>query len=134
MADSSNRFNGIVDNLFKGMKNMDGFLSTKTVVGESITVGDTILIPLVDVSFGMFAGAGHNKNGNSGAGGMGGKITPSAVLVIRNNNAKIVSVKNQDNFSRVIDLVPEIMEKLKKDKDGELSKEEIIDNAFPDKE
>lgn len=36
---------------------MDGFVSAKTVVGDAIHVGDTIILPLVDVSFGVGAGA-----------------------------------------------------------------------------
>ena len=51
MAESS--FNSVVDSLLHGM---DGFLSTKTVVGEPTKIGDTIIIPLVDVSFGVGAG------------------------------------------------------------------------------
>ena len=82
MAD--NNFNETVESLFKGM---DSFLTTKTVVGEAIKFDDgTIVLPLVDVSFGVAAGAFSNKEkpGNSsaseknnGGGGMGGKIQPS---------------------------------------------------------
>ena len=43
MAD--NNFNSVMTSLLKGV---DGVLSTKTVVGEPINVGDTILVPLVD--------------------------------------------------------------------------------------
>ena len=75
MAD--NKFDTTVSSLFKGM---DGFLSAKTVVGEPVTVNDTIILPLVDVSFGVAAGAGNNDNKNKAAGGMGGKMSPSAVL------------------------------------------------------
>ena len=46
---SDNSFKTTVDSLFKGM---DSFITTKTVVGEAITVGDTIILPLIDVSFG----------------------------------------------------------------------------------
>ena len=86
MADKEN-FQGVVEALLKGM---DTVLSTKTVVGEATTVGDTIILPLVDVSFGVAAGAGSNgqKNSASGAGGLGGKMTPSAVLVIKNGKIK----------------------------------------------
>ena len=45
---SENNFQNTVDSLFKGM---DSFVTTKTVVGDAITVGDTILLPLVDVTF-----------------------------------------------------------------------------------
>lgn len=51
---SENNFKATVDSLFKGM---DSFITAKTVVGEAITVGDTIILPLIDVTFGVGAGA-----------------------------------------------------------------------------
>ena len=83
MADNS--FNNTVESLFKGM---DSFITTKTVVGDAIHIGDTIILPLVDVSFGVAAGAFSQEKKNNGAGGMGGKINPSAVLVIQNGVTK----------------------------------------------
>ena len=48
-----NTFHATVESLFKGM---DSFITTKTVVGEAVHIGDTIILPLVDVSFGVGAG------------------------------------------------------------------------------
>ena len=59
------------------------FMTTKTVVGDAITVGDTIILPLVDVSFGMGATAKAEGVKSGGGGGIGGKMTPSAVLLPR---------------------------------------------------
>ena len=42
-----NSFHTTVESLFKGM---DSFITTKTVVGDAIHIGDTIILPLVDVS------------------------------------------------------------------------------------
>ena len=105
------KFDATVAALFKGM---DGFLSAKTVVGEPITVNDTIILPLVDVSFGIAAGAGNSENKNKAGGGMGGKMSPSAVLVIHDGITRLVNVKNQDTVTNLIDMVPEIIEKFKK--------------------
>jgi uncharacterized spore protein YtfJ len=105
------KFDATVAALFKGM---DGFLSAKTVVGEPITVNDTIILPLVDVSFGIAAGAGNSENKNKAGGGMGGKMSPSAVLVIHDGITRLVNVKNQDTVTKLIDMVPEIIEKFKK--------------------
>ena len=91
MADNS--FHTTVESLFKGM---DSFITTKTVVGDAIHTGDTIILPLVDVSFGVAAGAFSQEKKNNGAGGMGGKIMPSAVLVIQNGTTKLVNIKNPD--------------------------------------
>ena len=103
-------FNQTVGSLFKGM---DALLTTKTVVGEPTQVGDTIILPLVDVNFGVAAGAFAKDGGkNSAGGGMGGKMSPSAVLVIQNGKAKMVSVKDQDTMSKIIDMVPEVVDKV----------------------
>ena len=46
-------FNETVESLFRGM---DSFITTKTVVGDAVHIGDTIILPMVDVSFGVAAG------------------------------------------------------------------------------
>lgn len=111
MAD--NTFLSTVESLFKGM---DGFITSKTVVGDAVRFDDgTIILPLVEVSFGVGAGAFSNGGKNNAGGGMGGKITPSSVLVIQNGSARLVNVKNQDTITKVIDMVPDLIDKFKKD-------------------
>ena len=101
-------FQGTVDSLFKGMEE---FVTSKTCVGDPIYVGDTIILPLVDVSFGVMASAKNEERRSNGGGGMGGKMTPSALLVIKDGSTKLVNVRNQDSLSKIIDLVPEIAAK-----------------------
>ena len=108
MSDSNNTFRNTVESLFKGM---DSFITTKTVVGDAIHIGDTIILPLVDVSFGVGAGAFSQEKKNNGAGGMGGKITPSAVLVIQNGTTKLVNIKNQDGVTKILDMVLDFVNK-----------------------
>ncbi len=111
---AENSFNATVEALFKGM---DGFLTTKTVVGDAVKFDDgTIILPLVDVSFGVGAGAFAGNSKNNAGGGMGGKISPSSVLVIKDGHAKLVNVKNQDVVTKVIDLVPDVLDRFTKDK------------------
>lgn len=106
----ANDFNQTVGSLFQGM---DSLLTTKTVVGEPTKVGDTIILPLVDVNFGIAAGAfGKNGGSNSAGGGMGGKMSPTAVLVIQNGHAKMIPVKQGDTVSKVIDMIPEVVDKI----------------------
>lgn len=112
---SNNNFNETVESLFKGM---DSFLTTKTVVGDAVKFDDgTIILPLVDVSFGVGAGA-NSKEGdkNNAGGGMGGKITPSAILVIKDGKSQLVNVKNQDSLNKIIDMVPDFVSKFTKGK------------------
>ena len=127
---SGNNFQSTVESLFKGM---DSFITTKTVVGDAITVGDTILLPLVDVSFGVGAGAFSGDKKNNGGGGMGGKISPSAVLVISNGVTKLVNIRNQDGLTKILDMVPDFLNKFsegKKEPEAatQESKEKIVVN------
>ena len=109
MADESkkNNFQNTVDSLFKGM---DGFMTTKTVVGDAITVGDTIILPLVDVSFGMGATA-KAEGVKSGGGG--------AVLVIKDGATKLVNIKNQDSMTKILDMVPDFVNKFTSGSDAD---------------
>ena len=117
-----NSFHTTIESLFKGM---DSFITTKTVVGDAIHIGDTIILPLVDVSFGVAAGAFSQEKKNNGAGGMGGKIMPSAVLVIQNGSTKLVNVKNQDGVTKILDMVPDFVNKFTSKKgDAVLSKDD----------
>lgn len=124
---AENNFQNTVGALFQGM---DSFISTKTVVGDAITVGDNIILPLVDVSFGVGAGAFSDNGKNNGGGGLGGKITPSAVLVINKNGTRLVNIKNQDAITKILDMIPDISDKFtgkgKKDECSEQDLENIL--------
>ncbi|EHI56055.1 hypothetical protein HMPREF9333_00837 [Johnsonella ignava ATCC 51276] len=103
-----------ISSLFDGM---ELFINTKTVVGEPIKIDDTIILPLVDVTCGMAAG-GFEKNAQySGGGGMNAKMSPAAILIIQNGRSRLVNVRNQDALSKIIDLVPEFVNKFKSNKD-----------------
>ena len=121
---AENKFNSTVESLFKGM---DSFITTKTVVGDAINIGDTIILPLVDVSFGVAAGAFMQEKKNNGAGGLGGKIQPSAVLVIQDGQTKLVNIKNQDGMTKILDMVPDLVNKFTsgKDDDEDISLDDI---------
>ncbi len=105
---NNNTFEKTVETLFKGMEN---FVTSKTVVGEAIHIGDTIILPLVDVSFGVGAGAFSGEKKNNGGGGLGGKISPNSILVMQNGTTKLINVKNQDAMTKVLDMVPDIINK-----------------------
>ena len=104
MAD--NQFSSTVEALFKGM---DNFVTTKTVVGEAVKIDDTIILPLVDVTCAMAAGAFSQPSKNNGAGGMRAKMSPSAILVIQNGVTKLVNIKHQDAVTKIIDMVPDFV-------------------------
>lgn len=120
-----NNFKETVASLFKGM---DSFISAKTVIGEPIYAGDTIILPLVDVSFGVGAGAFAGEAKNNGGGGMTGKVSPCAVLVIQNGTTKLVNVKNQDGLTKVLDMVPDFVNRFTSGK-GDSDSESMEDDA-----
>ena len=123
------KFNGTVDALMKGMSNV---LTTKTVVGDAVTVGDTIILPLVDVTFGVGAGAFAGEKKNNGGGGMGGKISPSAVLVISGGVTKLVNIKNQDGLTKILDMVPDFVNKFTSGKKESSPVADAIQDAVDD--
>ena len=123
MADYSD-FKNTVDTLFGGM---ESFMSSKTVVGEAIRVGDTVILPLMDVTFGVGAGANQGaKDAQNAGGGIGGKMSPSAVLVISNGTTKLVSVKSQDGLAKILDMVPDMVNKFTGGKDNDESAGEAV--------
>lgn len=105
--------NNSLDSLFNKMEN---YVSTKTVVGEPMKVGTTTLLPLIDVSFGVGAGSSEKTkekdSSDTGVGGLGAKITPSAVIAIQDGNIQLINVKNQDSVNKIIDMVPGVISKV----------------------
>ena len=128
---AENNFTGVIESLMRGMNTV---LSTKTVVGEATKIGDTIILPLVDVTFGVGAGASVGDKKNGGAGGFSGKLTPSAVLVIKNGSTKLVNIKNQDTVTKVLDMIPDIVDKFTAPKEEMMDDGEAVDIAFPKEE
>lgn len=118
----------IVDNMNTLFGNLEKLLTTKTVFGEAITVGDTTLIPVVDVTFGLGTGGGSgeekNKCGGGGGGGAGGRVAASAVIVIRGEHIQVIQIKKSTSLSKLVDMIPEIADKFKQGKEkGEENKE-----------
>lgn len=123
MADSNNNFKSTVEALFKGI---DAVVSSKTVVGDAIHINDTIILPLVDVSFGIGAGSSSADKKEKGMGGIGGKMSPSAVIVIQGGKTKLVNVKNQDTITKILDMVPDVVDRFT-GKDERMTEKEVND-------
>lgn len=95
-----------IEKLLKtSMEEIERVLSTKTVVGDMITVGDVTLIPLVSLGFGFGAGGGSGKGkipsgdakgegegGGAGTGG-GGGVKPVAMVIIDANGVRVETIK-----------------------------------------
>ncbi|MEF9945929.1 MAG: GerW family sporulation protein [Lachnospiraceae bacterium] len=129
-----NNFRSTVESLFKGM---DTVVSSKTVVGDAIKVGDTIILPLVDVSFAVGAGTFQENQKDKGMGGLGGKMTPCAVLVIQGGKTRLVNIKHQDTITKILDMVPDVIDRFageKGEKGGNITEEDVVDILNKDAE
>ena len=126
---SQNTFAESFNSILSGM---DRYVSSRTVVGEAIMLNErTIIVPMVDVSFGAASGTFADKGNSKGrvGGGLAGKVSPCAVLVMQGDLVRILPVKNRDTLDRIMDLVPEIINRFKsRGKEGE--DEAIINEAF----
>ena len=135
---AENKDNNITSVMEALVKGAESVFTTKTVVGEATKIDDTISIPLVDVSFGIGAGAscgaGKDSRKNGGMGGMSGKMSPSAVLLIKNGQTRLVNIKNQDSVSKVIDMIPDLVDRFTTPKQEMMSDEEAVDAAFPEED
>jgi len=117
MSSGSEVFNTMFEKLEK-------FLRTETVVGEPFQVGSITMVPIISVSFGAGGGEGSGKDskGNDGSGGGGGvgcKITPNAMLVIKNDELSVVPLAGKGSLEKIAEMVPEIMARVDRSKFGE---------------
>ena len=128
MAENHNNINSVMESLLKGANTL---MSTKTVVGEATKIDDTIIIPLVDVTIGVGAGASRSDKKDGGAGGLSGKMTPSAVLLIKNGQTKLVNIKNQDSVTKILDMIPDLVDRFTAKPETMMRDEEAQKAAFP---
>lgn len=125
-----NGFNQVLESLMEGAQ---GVLTSRTVVGEPIRIDDTIIIPLSDVSIGVGAGSNGADRKDNGMGGFSAKMTPTAVLVIKNNITKVVNIQDQTSLTHIMDMIPEVIDKIRARGTDMISDEEAAKAAFPEK-
>ena len=104
-----NSFQTSVRELLTGL---DGFVSTRSVVGEPIRMGEATLIPLMDIQIGVGAGSYGGKSSGS-AGGLGATIKPSSMLLLQDGKVKLIRITNEETVMKVIDAIPEVIDRVK---------------------
>lgn len=95
-----------------------GMISTKTVIGEHITIEGFTIIPVTKVSFGFGSGGGEGKRkdgdeGTGAGGGAGAVVEPIAFLVVSKEDVQLLTIKGKGAISQLAEVIPEIMEKYK---------------------
>jgi uncharacterized spore protein YtfJ len=112
----------VIEELVKTvLSELRAITKTETVVGKPIEVGDTTLVPVskISVGFGVGGGKKNSKDGQGEATGGGISIEPVAFFVVREGKVDLVSVKKEDiGLGKFIELVPQIVEKVKDLKGG----------------
>lgn len=124
----SHPIEGLMNTAMQSIKEM---VDVNTVVGDAVETNDgTVIIPVSQVCCGFAAGGGeYDMTGNTGksqelpfAGGSGAGVSvrPVGFLVVRMNDVRLISTSGNFLAERLIDLVPQVVEKLeslvKKDK------------------
>ena len=101
------------------MEKVRTMADSNTVVGEPIVTPDGVtLIPVSRVSFGFASGGNDRSENAKGAiwagSGAGVKVDPIGFLMIRDGTARMVCIQPPalSTADRVIDMIPELMEKV----------------------
>ncbi|WP_321419988.1 GerW family sporulation protein [uncultured Methanomethylovorans sp.] len=124
---------GLEDLMKEVSSELERLVSTKTVVGDAVTVGDTTIIPVTKVSFGFGTGGAEgkskdNEEGFGGGGAAGAKIEPVAFIVMSKDGVRLMSVSGKSDIGVLIDSVPGLIEKIKTMK---AKKEKSTDSTDP---
>ena len=125
--------NRLQDTMGSAMAKVREMVDTNTIVGQPITTPDGVtLIPISKVSFGFGSGGGdYGKNtskDNFGGGSAAGvKIDPVAFIVIKDGITRIlpVAVPPTSTMERIVEKVPEIMDKVEKRFDKKQEKDTL---------
>ena len=108
-----------VEEILKAVtEEITNMVSTKTVIGEHITIEGRTIIPVTKVCFGFGSGGGEGKGkigveGLGGGGGGGGVVQPIAFIVVSREDVKVYSLKEKGIVSQLAGIIPDIMEKCK---------------------
>ncbi|MFC1490599.1 GerW family sporulation protein [Candidatus Latescibacterota bacterium] len=100
------------------MEQIKETVRSETVVGEPVQAEDSVIIPVSKVTFGFGVGGGengeNNEKGSGGGAGCGATIEPVAFVVVSKGKAQILPLKSREaTLTRVIDLVPTVLDALK---------------------
>ncbi len=86
------------------------------------------------MSFGIGAGAFSAEKKEKGMGGIGGKMSPSAVIVIQDGKTRLVNIKNQDTITKILDMVPDVVDRFTTKKEDKMTEKDVMDILDSDEE
>ena len=113
--------NQLNDMMRSAMDKVRAMVDTNTIVGQPITTPDGVtLIPISKVTFGFGSGGGDYgkpaKDGFGGGAAAGVKIDPVAFLMIKDGTTRVlpVAVPPATTLDRIVDMAPDVMDKMEK--------------------
>lgn len=102
------------------MEKIKEMVDVNTIVGNPITAPDgTLIIPVSKVSYGFASGGSdlptkkENKDCFGGGSGAGITIQPVAFLTVYQGNVRLISVKGGDGLDKIVEMVPDVVDKVK---------------------
>ena len=112
-----------IEGLMKtAMESIKEMVDVNTVVGDAVETNDgTVIIPVSQVACGFAAGGGEYEYDNDnkgqdipfgGGSGAGVSVKPVGFLVVRMNDVRLISVNGNSLAERVVDLAPQIIDKI----------------------
>ena len=112
----------IVESLTKTtLEEIEKVLTTRTVVGDPITVEGATLIPLISIGFGFGAGGGSGKGeakqkGEGAGGGTGGGawVRPIAVVIIDKDGVRVEPIRRglSTMIEKIGETIPKVVDKI----------------------
>ncbi|MGE5580531.1 MAG: GerW family sporulation protein [Bacillota bacterium] len=107
---------------------LEKFLSTKTVVGEPIVIGDVTLVPVQTVSFGYGSGGGEGgdekQKGSGGGGGAGANMKPIAIVAVKGTDVQVYTLGKKGIVDNIAAMIPDALSKIKLGKGKKDDKDE----------
>ncbi|WP_276623778.1 GerW family sporulation protein [Syntrophomonas wolfei] len=105
------------DNIEALVSHLENMVQAKTVVGEPIQSNGKTVIPLLSVRVGFGSGGGEGNAPQQGVGkgeggGAGLSISPTALLIIDENEVQVYSLSQKGSLEKLLQLVPEAMAKM----------------------
>ncbi|HWR45254.1 GerW family sporulation protein [Sporomusa sp.] len=105
------------------MESIKGMVDVNTIVGDAVETPDgTVIVPISRVAFGFAAGGGDYEAEEAapaqghpfgGASGAGISVKPVGFLVCSpTNGVRFMSVESNLFYDRLIDMVPQVMNKI----------------------
>lgn len=105
----------IPENMKTMFENLEKLFTSKTVFGDAVTFGETTLIPVMEISFGIGSGggAGDVKKMSGGGSGVGARMSPVAVIAVTGEQVEILTIKKTAGLDCLTDIIPDIIGKFK---------------------